>query len=209
MAKRTWHLAGLALIAGLSVPATAIPLPEPAPRAHWECVPFARAISGVEIYGDARTWWGQAEGRYARGNRPRVGAVLAFVPHGAMQLGHVAVVSGIIDRRTITVSHANWSLINGTRGQIERDVTVRDVSEAGDWSAVRVWYAPLADLGTTAWPVHGFIYGAKKDGGATVPKLAAPQLNYASLGALERHAITPERRLAYLGTLLPQLARNQ
>jgi hypothetical protein len=60
--------------------------------------------------------------------------------------------------RDITVTHANWSLIDGTRGQIEYDVPVRDVSEANDWSEVRVYYAPLGDLGTTAWPVRGFIY---------------------------------------------------
>ena len=131
------------LLAGAVAPALAIPFPEPAARPHWECVPFARAISGVGIYGDAWTWWDQADGRYKRGSRPRVGAVMAFIPHNGMRLGHVAVVSEIIDARTIAVTHANWSPINGTRGQIERDVEVRDVSEAGDWSAVRVWFAPL------------------------------------------------------------------
>src|SRR3546814_5614904 len=29
-----------------------------------QCVPFARAASGIQIYGDAWTWWGQAEDRY-------------------------------------------------------------------------------------------------------------------------------------------------
>jgi hypothetical protein len=33
-----------------------------------------------------------------------------------------------------------------------------DVSDANDWSAVRVWYAPIQGLGTTHWPVDGFIY---------------------------------------------------
>ncbi|MGC8159731.1 hypothetical protein ACP3WZ_24715, partial [Salmonella enterica] len=33
-----------------------------------ECVPFARAASGIQIYGDAWTWWGQAAGRYRRGD---------------------------------------------------------------------------------------------------------------------------------------------
>ncbi len=203
MAKGATLLA-TALLAGLSVPAFAITFPEPAPRAHWECVPFARAISGVNIFGDAHTWWDQAEGRYKRGTRPKVGAVLAFIPHNGMQLGHVAVVSGIIDARTITVTHANWSPINGTRGQIERDVEVLDVSENGDWSAVRVWFAPLGDLGTTAWPVHGFIYpdGAPADG-----KPFTPRLQYAALSALDSAmtAPRPSQRLAYLGKLLPKL----
>jgi hypothetical protein len=29
---------------------------------------------------------------------------------------------------------------------------------------VRVWYDPLQDLGTTAWPVAGFIYNERDDG---------------------------------------------
>ena len=143
-----------------------------------QCVPYARALSGVEIRGDAHTWWGQAEGRYVRGNTPRAGAVLAFRPHGAMRLGHVAAVRRILDKRTILVSHANWSTINGIRGHIENDVRVVDVSEANDWSRVRVWYTPNAALGTTEWPAHGFIYPAKarpeKDMRMAVASLVKP-----------------------------------
>jgi hypothetical protein len=60
--------------------------------------------------------------------------------------------------RTVLLRHANWSPINGVRGQTENDVRAVDVSDANDWSAVRVWYAPIQDLGTTHWPVDGFIY---------------------------------------------------
>ena len=63
-----------------------------------QCVPYARALSGIEIRGDAYTWWNQAAGKYERGSRPRVGAVMAFTPYGKMHLGHVAAVSRIIDR---------------------------------------------------------------------------------------------------------------
>ena len=28
------------------------------------CVPFARNASGIEIYGNAKTWWGQAKGQF-------------------------------------------------------------------------------------------------------------------------------------------------
>lgn len=125
---------------------------------YLQCVPYARQVSGIQIYGDAHTWWGQAEGRYQRGSTPRVGAVMAFEPHGNMLLGHVAAVSRIVDSRTVLLRHANWSPINGRRGQIEDDVRAVDVSENNDWSAVRVWYAPIQALGTTAWPVEGFIY---------------------------------------------------
>jgi surface antigen len=125
---------------------------------YLQCVPYARQVSGIQIYGDAWTWWDQAAGRYARGHTPRPGAVMAFEPHGNMTLGHVAAVSRVIDSRTVLLRHANWSPIDGRRGQIEDDVRAVDVSPDNDWSQVRVWYAPIQDLGATAWPVAGFIY---------------------------------------------------
>jgi surface antigen len=129
-----------------------------AQQPYLQCVPYAREVSGIQIYGDAWTWWDQAEGRYARGHSPRVGAVMAFQPYGSMTLGHVAAVSRVIDSRTVLLRHANWSPIDGRRGQIEDDVRAVDVSPDNDWSQVRVWYAPIQKLGTTAWPVAGFIY---------------------------------------------------
>ena len=132
---------------------------------YLQCVPYARQVSGINIFGDAYTWWGQAEGRYSRGYRPRVGAVMALKPHGGSRLGHVAAVSRIIDSRTILVRHSNWSPINGRRGQIEDNVRVVDVSPANDWSEVRVWYAPLQALGGTHWPVQGFIYNQRPKAG--------------------------------------------
>lgn len=138
-----------------------------------QCVPYARALSGVTIYGDAHTWWGQAEGKYARGNEPEVGAVLAFPPHGNMRLGHVAAVRRIVDERTIIISHANWSTIGGVRGHIEEDVRAVDVSEDNDWSRVRVWYTPNEALGSTEWPVHGFIYPKQRRSEAEARKAVA------------------------------------
>jgi hypothetical protein len=74
----------------------------------------------------------------------------------------VAAVRKIIDSRTVLVSHANWSTINGGRGHIENDVRVVDASEEGDWSEVRVWFDATGNLGTTHWPLNGFIYPTKK-----------------------------------------------
>lgn len=128
---------------------------------YLQCVPYARQLTGIEIYGDAHTWWDQAEGRYSRGYKPRVGAVMAFRPHGNSRLGHVAAVTKIIDSRTVLISHANWSPINGRRGQIEDNVRAIDVSPDNDWSAVRVWYGPSQALGSTHWPLAGFIYPKK------------------------------------------------
>jgi surface antigen len=125
---------------------------------YWQCVPFARLMSGIQIFGDARTWWSQAVGKYDTGFVPRAGAVLCFKPTPRMNLGHVAFVSQVLTDRVIQVTHANWSIIDGGRGQIEKDVTVVDVSPAGDWSEVKVWYDPIRDLGTTVYPTHGFIY---------------------------------------------------
>lgn len=124
---------------------------------YWQCVTFARMFSGIEIYGDALTWWSQARDRYRTGARPEVGAVLAFEPSGRMTRGHVAVVSEVLTDRVIRVTHANWG---GSRGRVEENVTVLDVSLRGDWSAVKVWYNPINDMGSSVYPTHGFIYKA-------------------------------------------------
>ena len=146
---------------------------------YWQCVPFARLISGVQIYGDAYTWWRQAVGKYETGVTPKAGAVLCFKPTGKMRLGHVAVVSQVLTDRVIQITHANWSRIGGTRGQIEKDVTVIDVSPAGDWSQVKVWYDPVRDLGSSVYPTHGFIY---QD--AVAMKVASSRLNTAQNAAI-------------------------
>ena len=148
-----------AAMALTSVSAALVPAPAIAQSSGYlQCVPYARELSGVEIYGDARTWWDQAEGKYARGRRPQEGAVMVFKPHRNMRLGHVAYVSEVIDSRKVLLTHANWSEINGRRGQIERDVPAIDVSPNNDWSEVRVWYDPIKRPGRTHWPLAGFIY---------------------------------------------------
>jgi surface antigen len=127
-------------------------------ESYWQCVPFARLISGIQIFGDAHTWWEQAAGHYPTGFTPKAGAVLCFKPTGRMRLGHVAVVTQVLTDRVIQITHANWSIIDGERGQVEKNVTVVDVSPQGDWSQVKVWYDPSRDLGTTVYPTYGFIY---------------------------------------------------
>ena len=119
-----------------------------------QCVPFARQMSGIEIRGNAWTWWSQAAGRYERGNDPKIGSVMSFQRTSHMPLGHVAMVSKIVSDREVLLTHANWSY----RGGIERNVRAIDVSPAGDWSQVKVWFAPTGDLGTSVYPVNGFIY---------------------------------------------------
>ncbi|NBB51300.1 CHAP domain-containing protein [Rhizobium sp. CRIBSB] len=141
--------------------------PTRADEPYWQCVTFAREASGIRIFGDAWTWWRQASNRFTTGDRPATGSVLVFQPHGRMNRGHVAVVSEVLTDRVIKVTHANWG---GSRGRIEENVTVADVSDKGDWSRVQVWYAPSNALGTTVYPTYGFIYGQSEI--ASVPATA-------------------------------------
>lgn len=155
MRKRMRTLLGsLAVAAAVSLTPTAGALAD----TYWQCVPFARLISGIQIFGDARTWWQQAIGKYETGFTPRAGAVLCFKPTQRMRLGHVAVVSQVLTDRIVQITHANWSPIEGSRGKIEKDVTLVDVSPGGDWSEVKVWYDPSRDLGGSTYPTYGFIY---------------------------------------------------
>jgi len=131
---------------------------------YWQCVTFARQITGMQIFGDAWTWWEKATGKYEEGQTPKPGAVLVFQSQGKMRLGHVAVVSQIITDRYIQVTHANWSPVEGHRGRVEENVNVMDVSDRGDWSKVKVWYGPLNDLGNTVYATYGFIYQDSKQG---------------------------------------------
>ncbi len=126
-----------------------------------QCVAFAKQDAGIEISGNARDWWSNAAGVYERGSRPENGSVLSFRENGRMPLGHVAVVSGIEDSRTIVIDQSHWNS-NG----IARDIEVKDVSEDNDWSAVRVQLGRTGEFGAI-YPTHGFIY-ARPDQGAMV-----------------------------------------
>lgn len=119
-----------------------------------QCAPYARQISGIALYGNASTWWDQAEGRYGRGHQPKVGAVLAFTSTPSMRAGHVAMVSKVVNSREVLLTHANWS----APGMVEHDVRAVDVSPDNDWTDVRVWYAPLGDVGKRSNHAFGFIY---------------------------------------------------
>jgi surface antigen len=141
-----------------AIAATALLIASTTPAAAQQCAPFARAFSGIQLFGNASTWWNQADGRYARGNTPKEGAVLSFQATSHMRAGHVAVVSQVVSDRVLKITHANWSVINGSRGQVERDVEVVDVSPNNDWSQVKVWYAPIGKIGIRAYPTNGFIY---------------------------------------------------
>ena len=158
---------------------------------YWQCAAFARVFSGIQIFGDAWTWWEKASGHYAKGDVPQAGAVLVFRPQGAMRLGHVAVVSQVLTDRIIQVTHANWSVIDGERGKIEQNVTVVDVSPQGDWTEVKVWYDPLRDLGHTTYSTYGFIYKAASQNAQFAAKNAALTVAQTAMGQMATAVTSP------------------
>ncbi len=123
------------------------------------CVPYARENSGIELSGNAVTWWDHAAGVYARGNQPEVGSVLNFRATGRMPLGHVAVVTDVRGPRTVEIDHANWA----SRGSVSHGVLVEDVSPANDWTEVRVALGN-GEFGSV-YPTYGFIYDRPDQGG--------------------------------------------
>ena len=119
-----------------------------------QCVPYARNLSGVRIWGDAVTWWDQADGLYARSSRPAPGSVLALRGWNDDKRGHVAVVTQMLGDRLLLVDHANWL----KRGEITLNVPVVDVSPANDWSQIRVWHIPGGHWGGRTYLAFGFIH---------------------------------------------------
>jgi surface antigen len=149
-----------------------IPLLVCLPRASWawdrrpQCVPFARALSSIRLFGDAWRWWSAAAGLYNRGATPQAGGVLSFRSDARMPLGHIAVVTRVIDGREIEVDHANWA-----PGAVRRQVRVLDVSLNNDWTAVRVELAEGDHFGAV-YPTNGFIYGWPINRGPQIIDLA-------------------------------------
>jgi hypothetical protein len=121
-----------------------------------QCVPYARALSGIYIQGDANTWWTQASGRYERSTWPASGAVLVLRGYQDPARGHLAVVTAIVSGREIRVDQANWL----NQGEVSVRVPVLDVSPANDWSEVRVWHIPSGSWGVRVYRAEGFIHPA-------------------------------------------------
>lgn len=122
------------------------------------CVPYVRMVTGMAVSGDGGRWWYSAAGQYDRGNRPAPGSVLAFRSSGGMARGHVAVVSRVVSPRHLQIDHANWGGPGIRRGSIMHDVNVVDVSDANDWTAVRVQVGYDSGSFGRTYPTYGFIY---------------------------------------------------
>ena len=137
------------------------------------CVPYAREVTGMEIKGNAKDWWGNAAGIYARGRMPEPGSVLSFRGTARMRLGHVAVVTKVVDARKVIVNHANWRGPGAVDGNIFIGIPVIDVSPHNDWSEVRVGLGHTGEYGGTVYPTNGFIY-SRPDTGTMSASAAVP-----------------------------------
>lgn len=123
------------------------------PLHHFYCVEYARLRSGLQIFGDAKTWWARAESAYAKLTQPVTDAVMVFAGSPRIRRGHVAIVTQVVSPREIRVDQANWQ----NHGEIERATPVLDVSPNNDWSQVRVWDMPSGRFGVHVYEVKGFI----------------------------------------------------
>ena len=122
-----------------------------------QCVPYARQVSGIQIRGDAHSWWDQAApGK--RGPAPKPGAVLVLARTGKMTSGHVAVVKDVLGPRLINVTHSNWGNDRESRRVLYHSMRVEDISANNDWTRVRFWNAEKNCFGFP-YAARGFIYG--------------------------------------------------
>jgi len=158
--EETAALTGAPLMAALAsadvVDAVATPIEAPAVHrlsARLQCVPYAREESGVQIRGNASTWWRQARGMYVRERKPDSGNVMVMRGYRNPGRGHVAVVRQVLSERSIIVDHANW--LNS--GEVTLNVPIVDVSPGNDWTQVRVWHIPTQSWGARVYDVQGFI----------------------------------------------------
>jgi surface antigen len=119
------------------------------------CALYARAETGVALYGAAGGWWDEAAGRYERGQMPAVGAILVFKRTRQIPSGHVAVVARIISAHEILVDHANWY-----HGTVSRGMSVIDTSPDHDWTSVAVINPPSGTHGRD-YPAYGFVYPSR------------------------------------------------
>jgi hypothetical protein len=122
------------------------------PAVAGNCALYARAQTGVTLFGAAGGWWDEAAGLYQRGHVPEVGSILVFRRTGMMPSGHVAVVSKVIGPGQILVDQSNWY-----HGRITHDTPVIDTSPDHDWTSVAVMNIGAGEFGRDS-PTYGFVY---------------------------------------------------
>ena len=160
--RKLGGIAALCLLAGCAAPEkpfTTVNASGYYAKTAEQCVPYARRVSGINIRGDAYSWWDQAgpARSYTRGQVPRPGAVLVLARTRQMSQGHLAVVNGIIDSRHITVTHSNWGSDSRSRRVVYDCMKVEDLSPANNWTRVRFWNYEKNVFGFP-YEAKGFIY---------------------------------------------------
>jgi surface antigen len=120
-----------------------------------QCVPYARRVSGIQIYGDAHSWWRQAP-KARRSERPVEGAVMVLSKTRRLRYGHLAVVTRVLNSREIEVTHTNWGSSRESRRMVYKAMRVKDVSKWNDWSRAIFWNAQTNAFGSP-YQVSGFI----------------------------------------------------
>ena len=138
------------------------------------CVPYARSVTGMAISGNGGDWWRNAAGSYDRGNRPEPGSIMAFRSSGGMSRGHVAVVGRVLSARHVLIDHANWAGPGIRKGSVMHNVSVVDVSDDNDWTAVRVQVGHDASAYGRTYATYGFIYNRPDGDAAPVYAAAKP-----------------------------------
>ena len=157
LVARSFRLLGLLLAGGLSAGGSGqlATGPNLAAAFHYPGVssaPYARALSGIALYGEADGWWLAAAGQYERSVRPEIGAVLVLRRSLRLPSGHVAVVSRLLTPRQMLVIQANW-----VPDEVTEDQLAVDVSPRNDWTEVRMWWPRSNAMGGHTYLAYGFI----------------------------------------------------
>lgn len=166
------------------------------------CVAYAREVTGVHLDGNAASWWPHAEGRYERGHKPEIGAILVFKPYAGMHVGHVAVVSRVVGAREVLVDQANW-----VRGRVTEAMSVVDASPLNDWTSVKVQYGGTHGREN---PTYGFIYPHPSPAEPDLPVADEAPDNHRSVHAdrvaahAKRHKDAGEQETAEKSEALPR-----
>jgi surface antigen len=153
------------------------------PAVAGNCALYARAETGVALFGAAGGWWDEAAGVYQRGHVPEVGSILVFRRTGLIPSGHVAIVSKVIGPGQILVDQSNWY-----HGSVTRDTPVIDTSPDHDWTSVTVMNLGSGEFGRDS-PTYGFVYPETGSPGVVAARAARGFDPYLSLS---RAAYEPE-----------------
>ena len=143
-----------------------------------QCVEYARSRSGIQIYGDAWTWWGAT---HDKGSVPYAGSVMVWPKStGVGNYGHVAYVSKVVSSNTVIIDHANWNTSTGAvDGKSYTNITVQDTS-GGNWTSVKLQKTTSGGT-VTSWtssvPLNGFVYSLNTNPPPTISSISAKSTN--------------------------------